>query len=73
LNVIDIPAGKSAHVVEDNYRCLPTLMWSTSTLRHQLAKKMTGIAVGPDGSRRTVLTIRPAFVCSPTRRPHVIT
>ena len=56
--VIDIPAGEPAYLVEDSY-VLPADVEVVSIYphAHYLAKEMTGSAVLPDGSTRTLLSI----------------
>lgn len=56
--VIDIPPGESSYVVEDRY-VLPADVDVVSVYphAHYLATQMTGVAVLPDGSRQTLLSI----------------
>ena len=57
-NRIDIPAGNAAYKVTDHFTVpVDVLVYAISPHAHYLCKEMTGYAVLPDGTRRTLLHI----------------
>jgi Flp pilus assembly protein TadD len=57
--LIDIPAGSSNYVVEDNYRLpVDVDVLAVNPHAHYLAKRMEGWANLPDGSRKDLLLIK---------------
>src|SRR5579883_1282575 len=57
-NRIDIPAGNAAYKVTDRFTVpVDVLVYAISPHAHYLCKEMTGYAVLPDGTRRTLLHI----------------